>query len=113
MKRIFKLEKKVLASVFILSIMISLQPTLAQKNNTVDTLTIERVMGMKGKFNNGEYKITIPQNDLDVKVDGFKITPAMGLSTWVAFTPAKSGVMFMWCIGHSFNQRTKYYYSLP
>src|SRR4051794_5176338 len=53
----------------------------------VDTATIERIMGIKGKSNNGEYKITIPQNDLDVKVDGFKIIPAMGLGTWVAFTP--------------------------
>jgi len=62
---------------------------------TVDTATIERIVGIKGKSNNGEYKITIPQNDLDVKVDGFKIIPAMGLGTWVAFTPAKEGVMLM------------------
>jgi hypothetical protein len=61
----------------------------------VDTTTIERVMGIKGKSNNGEYKITIPQNDLDVKVDGFKIIPAMGLGTWVAFTPTKDGAMVM------------------
>ncbi len=63
--------------------------------NPIDTTAIERGMGMKGKYNNGEYKITIPQNDLDVKVDGFKIIPAMGLGTWVAFTPAKEGVMVM------------------
>lgn len=61
----------------------------------IDTAAIESIIGIKGKFNNGEYKITIPQNDLDVKVDGFKIIPAMGLSTWVAFTPAKEGVMVM------------------
>jgi hypothetical protein len=61
----------------------------------VDTAIIERVMGMKGKSNNGEYKITVPQNDLGVKVDEFKIIPAMGLGTWVAFTPAKEGVMVM------------------
>lgn len=61
----------------------------------LDTATIERIMGLKGKSNNGEYKITIPQNDLSVTVDEFKIIPAMGLSTWVAFTPAKDGVMFM------------------
>jgi hypothetical protein len=52
-------------------------------------------MGIKGMANNGEYKITIPQNDLDVKVDAFKIVPAMGLGTWVAFTPTKDGVMVM------------------
>lgn len=70
--------------------------TIGQKNTyTLDTVTIEKVIGIKGKFNNGEYKITIPQNDLDVSVDSFKIIPAMGLSTWVAFTPVKDGVMFM------------------
>ena len=63
--------------------------------NPIDTTAIERIMGIKGKSNKGEYKITIPQNDLDVKVDGFKIIPAMGLGTWVAFTPTKNGVMFM------------------
>lgn len=63
--------------------------------NSIDTAAIERIIGIKGKLNNGAYKITIPQNDLDVKVDGFKIIPAMGLSTWVAFTPAKNGVMVM------------------
>src|SRR5262245_61021109 len=61
----------------------------------LDTLAIERIIGIKGKSNKGEYKITIPQNDLDVKADGFKIIPAMGLGTWVAFTPAKDGAMIM------------------
>ena len=61
----------------------------------IDTIAIERIIGIKGKSNNGEYKITIPQNDLNVKVDGFKIIPAMGLGTWVAFTPTKDGVMVM------------------
>ncbi len=95
MKRILSLEKKAFAFLFTLSLITFLQPALAQKNNPVDTTAIERIMGMKGKFNNGEYKVTIPQNDLNVMVDGFKIIPAMGLSTWVAFTPAKNGVMFM------------------
>lgn len=61
----------------------------------VDTALIEKVTGMKGKGNNGEYKITVPQNDLDVTVDGFKIIPAMGLGTWIAFTPTADGAMIM------------------
>ena len=64
-------------------------------NSIVDTATIEQVTGLKGKVNKGEYKITIPQNDLDVEVDGFKIIPPMGLGTWVAFTPSPNGVMIM------------------
>jgi hypothetical protein len=61
----------------------------------LDTLVIERVMGTKGKFNNGEYKITIPQNDLSIEVDGFKIIPAMGLGTWIDFAPSSDGAMIM------------------
>src|SRR6186713_894039 len=61
----------------------------------LDTLLIERIIGIKGKASNGEYKITIPQNDLSIEVDGFKIIPAMGLGTWIAFTPAKNGAMIM------------------
>src|SRR4029079_3420176 len=56
---------------------------------------IEKVTGLKGKGNKGEYKITIPQNDLDVAVDGFKIIPAIGLGTWIAFTPTANGAMIM------------------
>lgn len=62
---------------------------------TLDTLMIERIVGMKGKFSNGEYKITIPQNDLSIDVDGFKIIPAMGLGTWIDFAPSPDGAMIM------------------
>jgi len=66
-----------------------------QTNNPLDVSIIERETGLKGKQNKEEYKITIPQNDLQVTVDGFKIIPAMGLGTWVAFTPHGSGTMIM------------------
>src|SRR6476661_451540 len=61
----------------------------------LDTVTIERIMGLKGKFNNGEYKITVPQNDLDIEVDGFKIIPAMGLGAWIDFAPSFDEAMIM------------------
>jgi len=66
-----------------------------QKLQSLDTITIEKITGLKGKSNNGEYKITIPQNDLNVEVDGFKIIPPMGLGTWIAFTSSKDGTMIM------------------
>ena len=66
-----------------------------QTVSPVDTAAVERITGVKGKYNNGEYKITIPQNDLDVEVDGFKIIPAMGLGTWIDFAPAPGGTMIM------------------
>ena len=61
----------------------------------LDIATIEKITGMKGKENNGQYKITVAQNDLNITVDGFKVIPAMGLGSWVAFTPYSDGAMIM------------------
>lgn len=70
--------------------------TMSRKAATsLDTAGIQRIMDMKGAYNKGEYKVTVPQNDLSIMVDGFKIIPAMGLGTWVAFTPAGNGAMVM------------------
>jgi hypothetical protein len=66
-----------------------------QNVQAVDTMLVEKVIGLKGKFDRGEYKITIPQNDLHVEVDGFRIIPPMGLGTWVVFSPTKEGSMIM------------------
>lgn len=63
--------------------------------STLDTATIARITGMKGVSKNGEYKITVPQNDLNVVVDGFKIIPPMGLGSWAAFTPCGDTAMVM------------------
>jgi hypothetical protein len=68
----------------------------AQAKLTADDIaTIQKVTGMKGAEKNGEYKITVPQHDLKVEVDGFKIIPAMGLGTWIAFTKSNDGIMLM------------------
>jgi hypothetical protein len=61
----------------------------------LDIASIEKITGMKGKENSGQYKITVPQNDLNVTVDGFKIIPAMGLGSWIAFSPSSEGAMIM------------------
>lgn len=64
-------------------------------SSKLDISRIESVTGMKGTEKNGEYKITVPQNDLNVVVDGFKIIPPMGLGSWAAFTPCGDTVMVM------------------
>lgn len=66
-----------------------------RKSVPLDTKMIEEVIGIKGTVNGEEYKVTIPQNDLKVEVDGFKIIPPMGLGTWIAFTPTTNGAMIM------------------
>jgi Domain of Unknown Function (DUF1259) len=61
----------------------------------LDITSIEKITGMKGKESNGQYKITVAQNDLNVTVDGFKIIPPMGLGSWAAFSPTPDGAMVM------------------
>ncbi|OQP60076.1 hypothetical protein A3860_34665 [Niastella vici] len=61
----------------------------------LDIQKIEQITGMKGASKNGEYKITVPQNDLNIVVDGFKIIPPMGLGSWAAFTPCGDTAMVM------------------
>lgn len=106
MKQVLTTTKQLTLLFFFIGISAICQTTSAQINHKkqskprsnvipIDTVTIQKIIGIKGKSDNGEYKISIPQNDLDVKVDGFKIIPAMGLGTWVAFTPTKDGVMVM------------------
>ncbi|HMH24808.1 MAG TPA: DUF1259 domain-containing protein [Puia sp.] len=67
----------------------------SQSKDTLDTRQIESIIGLKGKTSKGEFKITIPQNDLNVWVDSFKIIPPMGTGSWVAFTPTPTGAMLM------------------
>ena len=83
------------AGLLIITSIISAQGTGIKTAKSLDTAAIERIMGVKGQSNNGEYKVTIPQNDLSVEVDGFKIIPPMGLGTWIAFTPMDNGAMIM------------------
>lgn len=64
-------------------------------SSKLDIATIEKITGMKGVENRGEYKITVPQNDLNILVDGFKIIPPMGLGSWAAFTPCADSAMVM------------------
>lgn len=93
-----KREKTAFVSMCLFMCVTLCQAAIAQSKEALkplDTLLIEKVVGLKGKSNNGEYKITVPQNDLNVQVDGFKIIPAMGLGTWVAFAPTKKGAMVM------------------
>ncbi len=62
---------------------------------TIDLETLRSELGMDGQEQDGQFKITVPQNDLNVAVDGFKIIPPMGLGSWVAFAPTSEYPMIM------------------
>lgn len=57
----------------------------------LDTAKIEEVTGLKGPLNEEErvFKVTFPRGDLGITVDGWKMPPFMGLTTWAAFTEGK------------------------
>lgn len=67
----------------------------ASSSRELDIAKIEEVLGMKGTEKDGEYKVTVAQNDLNVVVDSFKIIPPMGLGSWAAFTLSGSETMVM------------------
>ena len=66
-----------------------------KKLTTLDISKMEQVLGMKGMTKEGEYKVTVAQNDLNVVVDSFRIIPPMGLGSWAAFASAPDGAMVM------------------
>ena len=53
----------------------------------LDTAKIDQITGIKGKLNEKEaaYKVTFPRADVAVSVDGWKMSPFMGLGTWASF----------------------------
>jgi hypothetical protein len=71
------------------------EDSAAGSASSLDIAKIEAVLGMKGTEKNGEYKVTVPQNDLNVVVDSFKIIAPMGLGSWAAFTASPGGAMVM------------------
>src|SRR6186997_2274100 len=58
---------------------------------TLDTNRIEQLTGLKGVWNaaEGVFKLTQPRTDLPVTVDGWKMPPFMGLTTWAGFVQGK------------------------
>jgi len=61
----------------------------------LDVQQLNQILNIEGTTKNGNYKIKVPQNDLNITVVDFKIIPPMGATSWVAFTPAPQGARIM------------------
>lgn len=63
----------------------------------LDTKKIEALTGAKGTLDEkeGVFKVSLPRSDLAVVVDGVHLVPAMGLTSWAAFTRVGEHVMVM------------------
>jgi hypothetical protein len=81
----------------IILVVVSGGPAVAAGAVKLDTAKIEQITGMKGTYNEKEntFKVTVPRNDVQVSVDGWKMPPFMGLGSWAAFTPHHAGAMVM------------------
>ncbi len=53
----------------------------------LDTAHIERLTGVPGQLDerSGVYKVSVPRSDFSLSVAGVRVTPPMGLTSWVAF----------------------------
>jgi len=57
----------------------------------LDTNRIDQITGLKGAWNatEGVFKVTQPRNEVAVKVDEWRMSPFMGLTSWAAFQAGK------------------------
>jgi len=62
-----------------------------------DTAAIESLTGVKGVLDakEGVFKVSLPRRELHVTAAGVKMTPAMGLTAWAAFTRSGKHTMVM------------------
>jgi rhodanese-related sulfurtransferase len=60
----------------------------ACSDGALDTNRIAQITGLAGTWNASEkvFKVSAPRTDVPVTVDGWKMPPFMGLTTWAAFT---------------------------
>src|SRR5262245_47995385 len=76
------------------ALMLLLSISLAPgQDKRLNIAKIDELTGLKGKLNEheGVYKVSSPRTDLKVAVDGWQMPPFMGLTSWAAFMPGKTG----------------------
>jgi hypothetical protein len=74
---------------------LNLPNTKLKKGLFMDTEAIETIIGIKGKRQGNNYKISIPRPNLGSVADGFLLTPAMELELEVYFMPTHDTIMLM------------------
>jgi Domain of Unknown Function (DUF1259) len=64
---------------------------ISAETASLDTAQIEQLTGLKGSHNKeeGVFKVTVPRSDVPISVDGWRMPPFMGLTSWAAFTQGK------------------------
>ncbi len=62
-------------------------PSSAQTQSNLDAAKIDAAIGAKGAWieDEGVYKVTFPRTDVPISVDGRRMAPFMGFTSWAAF----------------------------
>src|SRR5436309_414177 len=60
-----------------------------------DTEVIARITGLQPEVRNGVAKVSMPRADLAVTVDGVKMQPFQGFTSWAAFTGSGAKAVVM------------------
>jgi uncharacterized protein DUF1259 len=81
-----------LLAVACLAALLACRPCFAAE---VDADAIARITGLQPDVKGGVAKVSVPRNDLNIIVDGVKVSPFQGLTSWAAFQPAGDGTMVM------------------
>ncbi len=70
-----------------------IRPTQAT-SPAIDAKAVARATGVDSPDTSadGVVKASFPRKDVEVSVDGWKMPPFMGLTSWAAFSPARTGV---------------------
>src|SRR5690349_8935687 len=68
-------------------------PAPAKLGPPIDEGAVKTATGAdKAEVDSGTVKVSFPRADVDVAIDGWKMPPFMGLTSWAAFAPAREGV---------------------
>lgn len=68
-------------------------PAAPKLGRPIDEAAVKAATGAdKADVDGGTVKVSFPRTDVDVAVDGWKMPPFMGLTSWAAFGPAREGV---------------------
>jgi hypothetical protein len=68
------------------------ETTQAQLSPPIDEKAVAAATGVEPENAGGVVKASFPRKDVEVAVDGWKMPPFMGLTSWAAFSPGKLGV---------------------
>lgn len=69
----------------------------AEETQKLNIAQIEELTGLQGEYNekSGVLKISSPRNDLSLIVAGVKVTPPLGITSWIAFKQTGNEIEMM------------------